>query len=291
MSYWLTISLAALFGGSVPTLAKIALEVFPTFVLVFLRFFVATVTLLPFVIKKKELNIRTFKSLSLVGVVGALNPILLFIALRYTQASVSPLIYAASPLVTALYFSRAKAEKIAERTMKGIIIGLMGVATIVILPLITSNSSQQLSLGGNLLIFSAMLAFVSYGILSKKKQQTANASPVALTFYFSFFSLLISIPFALRAVSSHLIPWSQIMPSHWLSAVATGVTGTTLFYLIYQNAIKKGGATAASLFTYLQPIVGIALPVALLGETITPPFIIGGLLAVIGVRQATRSGN
>jgi drug/metabolite transporter (DMT)-like permease len=138
------------------------------------------------------------------------------------------------------------------------------------------------------MIFVAMLAFMSYGILSKKKQKKIGASPVTLTFYFSLFSMLISIPFALNELSLGLVTWSNVGINHWLSAISVGLLGTTLFYLAYQFAIKKGGATAASLFTYVQPIVGIALPVMILGETITMPFIVGAALALFGVQVATK---
>ena len=63
--------------------------------------------------------------------------------------------------------------------------------------------------------------------------------------------------------------------------------GTSLFYLIYQYALRMSSEIAASLFTYLQPISTILLAVLLLGEKITIPFIIGGVLAVIGARLAS----
>ena len=112
---------------------------------------------------------------------------------------------------------------------------------IVILPLLTNNISQQLSIKGNLLIFMAMLAFTAYGIMSKKQSEAIGASPVALTFYFSLFGLLFSLPLAINELNSGLIVWNRIFFLHWLSAVAAGITGTTLFYLVYQNAIKAGG--------------------------------------------------
>src|SRR3989344_563202 len=56
MSYLVAISLAALLGGSVPALAKFALAVIPTFSLLFIRFFVACMTLLPLIVRSKELN-------------------------------------------------------------------------------------------------------------------------------------------------------------------------------------------------------------------------------------------
>lgn len=291
MPYLLAISLAALLGGSVPALAKFALTVFPTFFLLFIRFFIACLTLIPLIIRSKELNLKMLKNLTFLGIIGALNPIILYMALKYTQASVSPLLYAATPLLTALYLSRKKMETISKNTLLGIIIGFSGVASIIVLPLLTNNSTQQLSFKGNLLIFVAVIAFTIYGILSKYQSEKIGASPIALTFYFSFFGLLFSLPLAINELNSGMIIWNRVMFSHWFSAIIAGVTGTTLFYLVYQHAVKIGGATAASLFTYLQPIVGILLPVVMLGETITLPFTIGAILAIFGVQLATTRKN
>src|SRR3989344_5726680 len=241
MPYLLAISLAALLGCSVPALAKYALAVIPTFSLLFIRFFVACMTLLPLIVRSKELNLKMLKNLTLVGIVGVLNPIILYIALKYTQASVSPLLYAATPLLTALYLSRKKLETISKNTLLGIIIGFAGVVIIIVLPLLINNGNQQLSFKGNLLIFAAVIAFTIYGILSKKQSVEIGASPVELTFYFSFFGLLFSLPLAINELNSGMIIWNRILFSHWLSAIAAGVTGTTLFYLVYQQAIKSGG--------------------------------------------------
>lgn len=290
MSYFLAISLAAIFGGSIATLVKYALPVFPTFFLLLIRYFVAVLTLLPLIIKSGELKLNTFKNLTPVGIIGALNPALLYISLNFTQASVTPLIYAATPLLTAIYYAYTKKEKITPQMLKGIIVGLIGVWLIIFLPLMSQNDNQHLSFLGNLLIFAATLAFTTYGILSKKKSSEIGASPVALTFYFSLYGLLFCLPFVFREFSAGMIHFNQATLLQWLSAIATGLIGTTLFYLIYQYAIKSGGATAASLFTYLQPIVGILLPLVILGETISLPFIIGAVLAIFGVQLATRKG-
>src|SRR5690348_801500 len=111
------ILIAAIAGGSVPPFAKIAETVFQPFTLVFIRFFFATLVLLPFIYQRKELNLKALKDLSWVSIIGSLNPILLFIALLFTTASVSPLIYAAVPLMTVLYMARWKNKPIPQEKL------------------------------------------------------------------------------------------------------------------------------------------------------------------------------
>lgn len=276
--------IAALCGGSVVVAAKIALQVFQPFTLIFIRFFFATLFMLPFVFKTKELSIGHFKRFSVIGFIGSLNPILLFIALPYTLASVSPLIYAGVPALTAVYMYFNKGDTLTKKQVFGIILGLIGVTIIVILPLLDKRLSID-ALKGNIIIFIAAIAFMVYGLMSKKAQREFKVSPTALTFYFCFYTLLVSIPFALNEVVMAGFS-QQIQLKHVLNSIYIGIVGTGIFYLAYQYALKLGSAVAASLFTYLQPIATIILAMLFLGEKISPVFIVGGLLAVGGARLA-----
>lgn len=278
-------TLAAFCGGSVVVSAKIALEVFQPFTLVFIRFLFATIFMLPFVLKTKELSFSNSKHFALIGIVGSFNPILLFIALQFTQASVSPLIYASVPALTAVYLFILYKDKPAPKQLWGIVIGFIGVSAIVLLPFI-EKSVDLSAFRGNLLIFLAAIAFMFYGILSKKAQKYHHISPIALTFYFCFFTLLISIPFSGYEIFTKGLH-QQIEYKHIFNSIYVGVVGTGIFYLAYQYALKLGSEVAASLFTYLQPIATIILAILFLSEKITPAFIIGGILAVVGARLAS----
>lgn len=284
----LLIIVAALAGGSIPPLAKIALEAFPPFTLIVIRFLAASLVLLPFVRRSRELNLRVFRQLLGVEVIGAINPILLFIALQFTPALVSPLIYAAVPLLTGLYLRVFKGVKIAKDQLLGIVTGFSGVAIIILLPLFQNGGLDLQYFWGNLLIFGAALAFMVYGILSNTKQQALGITPTALTFYLSLVALALALPLAGWELAQHPLDPAAIAPRQLLAALAIGAVCSSLFFLAYQKAIHLGNELTASLFTYLQPVAGILLAVLLLGEQITPAFVIGGILALIGAGIATR---
>lgn len=280
--------IAAICGGSVPVFAKVALEVIPSFNLVFLRFFVGSLFLLPFVLKAKELNFNSFKSMFQVAVIGSLNPILLFIVLQYTQASVSPLIYASIPSMTALYLALSRKQKIPAIKIGGITTGLLGVSIIILLPLFSTSQTEELSIWGNLLIFGAAIAFLTYGLVSKQKQQALNVSPLALTFYFCMVTGLVSIPFMAMEIIDDSQFIHQIGPKHLGASLAVGIFGTSVFYLSYQYALKLSSEITASLFTYIQPVSTVIFAIILLGEKITIPFAIGALLALVGANLASK---
>ena len=114
-------------------------------------------------------------------IIAAANPILLFIALQFTPASVSPMIYAAVPLMTAVYLHAFRNTKINRDKLLGILIGFAGVAIIVLLPLFQNGGMDLKSFWGNLLILGAAISFMFYGIISNEKQQQLGTTPTALT--------------------------------------------------------------------------------------------------------------
>ena len=287
----LLIVISAFAGGSNAPLAKLALESFQPFTIIFIRFLTAALLLLPFIRKSNELNRKSFKELFWVAATGSLNPILLFVGLQFSPASVSPLIYASVPLMTTIYVHHFRNRKITPDKVLGILLGFIGVAIIILLPFFQGAGLNRISFGGNLLIFGAAVSFMFYGIRSNDKQRSSQISPLALTYYFVLVTLVLSIPFALYEQISHPLELTTIRPEHVLSAIGTGFLGTSLFYLAYQRAIQLGNELTASLFTYLQPVASISMSVLLLGEVITLPFVIGGTLAVIGAGMASVKNN
>lgn len=281
------IVLAAVCGGLTPPFAKIALEVFPPFTLIMIRFFFATLVLLPFVIHSKDLNWKIFRKEFFVAFVGALNPMILFIALQFTTASVSPLIYALVPTMTAIYIASVRKQKLSFHQMIGIIVGLCGVVLIVLLPVLQKFHFHLQEFSGNLLILLAALTFFAYSIFSKRKQAQDKVSPMSLTFYFCFVTFIVSLPFVAYEVSRGALIMEHIETQHVLSSLLIGVVGTSIFYLAYQQSLKLSSELTASLFTYLQPVSTIFFAIVLLGEKLTLLFVVGGVLAIVGARFAS----
>lgn len=274
-------------GASIPFGAKFAYESFGPFTVLLLRFFFGSLVLLPFVHKAKQLSIQNFKVTFFAALIGAMNPTLLFIALTTTRASLPPMIYATVPILTAVYTWIFQANKLSNKQLLGIISGFIGVAIIVLLPVFGDNMSA-LQIGGNALIFLAALAFTIYGIKSKVLQNGLGITPMSMSFYAGFMNLLVAIPLAGGEMIIGGLP-EGIELTHILSGVYLGIFGTGVFYFLYQYTINSSTPLVASLFTYLQPLMGVILGYFLLAEPVTAPLVIGGILAVVGSRLAAEN--
>lgn len=85
-----------------------------------------------------------------------------------------------------------------------------------------------------------------------------------------------------------LAPFTAASPVHlsWrvaLSVTVLGVAGTGLAYVWNTNVVAGWGATNASTVTYLTPVVGVALGVAVLGETVSWHDPLGALIVIVGI--------
>jgi drug/metabolite transporter (DMT)-like permease len=69
-----------------------------------------------------------------------------------------------------------------------------------------------------------------------------------------------------------------------------GVVITALAYLAWNWALERVPAARAAIFLNLQPVVGAALGVALLGEPLTAFTVAGAVLVVAGLVLTVRAG-
>jgi drug/metabolite transporter (DMT)-like permease len=84
------------------------------------------------------------------------------------------------------------------------------------------------------------------------------------------------------------LPSAMPSPQVVLAVVVLGVVCTALAFLLFLPLVKEVGAARATVITYVNPAVALALGVAVLGEPLTVPIILGFVLIVFGSILATR---
>ena len=72
-------------------------------------------------------------------------------------------------------------------------------------------------------------------------------------------------------------------PAAWGSVIWLGMVGSGVAYLFFFRLVRAWGAMRSSLVTYVIPVVGIALGVLLLGETLEAAELVGAVLVISGV--------
>src|SRR3989344_3310470 len=281
--------LVSIIGASGNILTKLALEDFPPVIIVFLRFSLAAVILLPFVLRKKiEIIPGTFKLIALSGIVASLNSLLFALGLGHTSVLTAQLMFIPSALLVAVIGFIFLKEKLSKNQIIGLLLTMMGMG---ILILGSMQAQDVLSLGkplGNILIASAVLTWAFYIVVSRKLLK--HYDPIFISFSNFIFAGIISLPFAMHEFNKGFSVYN-VSQTGVLSILGLTFLASIAFYLIIQKLIKITSAFIGSLTMY-----GIFLTVSILGpiifqEKIAPTFLIACAFIIPGVFIATRSGK
>lgn len=274
---------ASLLWASAGVVTKLLLVYFTPFPLAFLRFVFASIFILPFFLMQRRPPFLTLvKHILPIALLSSANIVLFYFGLTFTTNNASSVIYASVPLITAIAAYYTIAEPLTMRKIIGIILGFVGVTTILLLPLVEKGQMLSGNITGNILIVIASFIWAAYTIGSRRLMQKYKYSPLVLTSISLFTSTVVFGLFA------HLVfPMDYLAPlllkNNFLLVLHLALLVTVATYLLFQWAIKHSSATTASLNNYLQPVFSVTLGVIILGEPLTTGFLIGSALVIAGV--------
>lgn len=278
------ILLASIFGGAAQPVIKIGLATIPPLSFVFFRFLIAGLIVFPFILKKNLF--KSFWKLLPLSILGTLNIIFALFGIQRTAATIGQLLYAGVPILTALFLFVLVKEKLNKNKIIGILVGFLGVTSVILLPILEKGSKFSGDLLGNIFIFCGVISWSLYMIYSRKALK--NFSPLVVTAVFIWLTCIVAFPFFLMELITHLNWWGNLTPSSFLSVGFSSIFTTVATFVLSQYAIKYGGSILASLQFYLLPVVAYLFASFLLGEQLTPGIIIGAFLALLGVYITTK---
>lgn len=211
----------------------------------------------------------------------ALYNICFFSGLRTVPSGRASLMASLQPSLIFIYSRLVWGEKVTLKKLLGLLLSLLGAALV-----LTQGEPQKLfsaGLGtGDLWILAAVLAWFAYTIVGR---DLANRiEPLPATAYSIWAGLLMLI---IYAVITQTPTPNLNTPSFWAISAYLGFIGTTLAFLLYLRGLEQIGAARTSIFLNLVPIFSVVTSNLILKEPITWPTLIGGSLALTGVRLLT----
>jgi drug/metabolite transporter (DMT)-like permease len=276
---------AQIFFGSLPVIGKIVLAVIPPMGLVGIRVAITAAILITIQAFRRRIWLKEkgdywkLAVLSLFGVV--LNQFFFISGLSLTTASNTSLLAVMIPVFALAVGSIAGFEKLTWVKVVGIIFAALGVV-LLIDPRKASFSSQTTI--GDIYIIINCLAYGTYVAVSKKVI-TRNGTFRSMMWVFIFASF-ICVP--VGAVSLSSIDLAVVPTYVWLISIYIAVGATAAPYLLNAWALQKVNPSTVAVFVYLQPLIGFALAVAYLGESIGPVFVLAAGMIFAGVFLVTR---
>lgn len=269
---------ANIIWGAAAPIFKWSLEDIQPMTLGFLRFAIASIIFFPFAwnrsIEKKD--ILPLILLSSIGITFAIA--LFFYGVRLTESINVPIIGSSGPVFIILFSWVYLREKMKRKIVLGTLTALLGVLTIVLLPLLGGGIDG--SIQGNLLIIASTFAGVLHIILSKKIM--AKYDVLTITFWSFTIAALTFLPFFMSEELTNP-SLSNIGAQGIIGVLFGGFLSSALAFYLFYWALKYFPASEVGIFAYLDPVIAILIAAPLLGELPTPLYILGSLLVFGGI--------
>ena len=265
--------------GTMEAASKLGGLSFNAIQLVFLRFAIGGILLLPFAIadlKKRECRLvgSDIVYLFILGIVCIGSMALMQIGLRSINANVASIIISMNPLFTMIFARFIVGEAFTRRKALVLLISFIGLI-IVINPknLIAGGINAQ----GLLITLLAAAAFGLYTALGKKRlAKIGGMAQNCLTFLFGDVALLIvMICTGIPVVEGITLQSLPVM-------LYLGIVVTAAGYFFFVKAIALSGPSNASIAFFIKPVLAPIVALIVLKEPITINFVIGVVFILIG---------
>jgi drug/metabolite transporter (DMT)-like permease len=259
---------------------KSAVAVLPPVAFTFLRFVLATSTLLVLLrLREGSVGIPRRDLLAIMGF-GALGfglyQILWTTGLTTVAAGDSALIIAATPVLVAVLAVVARTDVLTPTKLAGVLVSFVGVAIVI-------ASGPGLTLGGSivgeLITLGAALCWSIYTAYASP--YLWRYSPLRATAWASLAGTLVLAPIALLQLGS--VDMTEVGPEVVLAILYSGLLAAGISNVIVMNGVKLVGPTRTAALQFLIPAIAVVLAAIFLSEPIRVGQVVGGVVIVAGV--------
>lgn len=264
--------------------AKIGLIDSPPLLFLASRFLVAGILMLAWAYWRGSLRMLSIREIGVLSVLGLLNHAL-YLGLSWTgmgslSSGLSTILISANPIVVAVLASFVLREPLTRQKVLGLMLGFLGVAYIVR----NRIGSGIDTLEGFLLVLAALFTLAFGTVLYKK--WPVRTDVVTGTGFQIILSGLFLLPVALwlEDPASMNLSVSFAAAFVWL-VVVVSITG----YQLWFNLLEQGSASAASVWFFLTPPLGLVAGAWLLDEPLNWADFLGIIPVVIGIVLVTRA--
>ncbi len=277
----LLLLLTSFIWGTNYAVIKFALEDFLPLAFSGPRFFVASLCMAAALAISRQgfkLERRHILPMFLFGLSSStINQSLVTIGMTYTKAGNAALILCTAPIFTAIFSRIKKHETFTRRAVIGLIIAFAGMALIILAG--TKELNFQESWIGDLMMLAGAIFWAIYTIGTGKYAHIYGPIKTATMM------MLMGTPVLLLVSTPMLIEqnWATVRPISWAGLVASGVFSIALSFILWNQGVRKIGATRTAIYSNIQPIFALLAAWLMLHETPTAGQLAGAVVTLAGI--------
>jgi drug/metabolite transporter (DMT)-like permease len=275
---WVLFAAVSVIWGMPYLFIKIGVEELSPGFVAWSRVALAAVVLLPLAIRTGALRGLPLRWLVAFAAVEIAIPFpLIGFGEQRISSSLAAILIAALPLVVAFFALRFDhAERPTPARLVGMFVGLAGVMALVGIDI----GGRGADLLGAAAVLTATLGYAAGPLIVKRHLKGCDPlGPVTAAMAIASIMLL---PFGIGDFPTEM-PQTDTL----VAIVVLGLVCSAAAFLLFFRLIAEVGPSRATVITYVNPIVALALGVAVLGESVTAGAIAGLLLILAGSWLAT----
>ena len=274
------LALAGVIWGTSFVLGKVALIQLSVSHLMLYRFAFASIGFLPLLWRHRPgLRRSDWGIVVIAAVVGVpIQFLLQFEGLAHTTASHAALMIGTAPVLVAIAGFIVFHERLRITAWLALGASTLGVALIVIQTGGTASAGHaQPTLSGDMLVLASLFAAVVWILVSKRLM--THYSPIVVS---GLITITGTVVLAAWVIARDGLPPTALRSGTWLAVLALGLIATTCSTVLWNWGLAHTDAGKAGAFINLEPVVGAALGVWLLHESLGSHTVLGGALIVGG---------
>ena len=246
-----------------------------------LRYFVASLNVLPFLIWNwsavRRMSRRDFIAISALGVLFYfLFPYLFNQSLELTTAARGSLIMSLLPIMALSIGVAFKVETLNLFKLLGCGLAIFGVGLSVYDGLALGVVGAD-AVTGDLIMIAAVTVAASFTVFSKRYFQ--RYGPWAVSYLAICAGFLVPLPITATVIDFGALP--ALTSLEWTLIFLLGTLGVPIQFGLFSWSLNQLGPSRGSMYIVLMPITATILAVIALNETLTPLFV-AGLVLIVG---------
>jgi len=278
-TFYFLLFLAMIAWGASWVNVKVLSSYINEFEMVFFRFFITAITMIPIIIflrKSFKIDLKSLLIVVVTSIAFIAYMKYFFLGTKFGTASLAgAFVTTLIPINTFLILALFKVKKICRGDIFALVLGGIGVLTMLN---IWSFGLNKIMVIQNLYFILASVLWPIVTILSSK---STKVSPIVFTFYLYIITVIFDVIFFMDIGQIEFNKFDSIF---WLNIFILTIIGTTFANTVYFLGIEKLGASEASSFIFLVPFAAILLSAIFLKETISISIVVGTILTLISVK-------
>jgi len=208
--------------------------------------------LLSLFLKSEKVTRKDMGTLFLGSLLGVgLNQAAFITGLQMTSATNASIVITITPILAMIISFFILKEPITFKKAGGVVVGLVGVLTMILTSEI-SAAGREASMIGDFLCVVSSLSYAFFLVLTRGISK--RYSSVTIMKWMFLFSALLFLPFGYKDVFAAKI-FAEGTPVAWSSYIYLLVGATFITYLLIPIAQKQIRPTTIGMYNYLQPLV------------------------------------